>query len=158
MCVRLHSESSEPTMFSRKRLTNTPRRHRLADGQLSSLFYPPSPSFGSFGAACDVLLRSSCLFERTLTAVCALPEYQSCLVNIICIQTFCDDLNIHYIFDRTDLYRFEVNLRREDPPLRLSSFPLYLSPPDATAKPMPSSHHFTPPRQVSALVWHRLCK
>ena len=28
-----------------------PRRHRQADGQLSSL-YPPSPSFSSFGAAC----------------------------------------------------------------------------------------------------------
>ena len=27
---------------------------------------------------------------------------------------------------------------------------LSLSPPDANAKPMASSHHFTPPRQVSA--------
>ena len=26
----------------------------------------------------------------------------------------------------------------------------YFSPPDATTKPMASSHHFTPPRQVSA--------
>ena len=27
---------------------------------------------------CLVLFRSSCLFEHTLTAACALPEYQSC--------------------------------------------------------------------------------
>ena len=56
----------------------TPRRHRQAGGQVSQL-YPPSPSFSSFGAASDVrLFRSSCLFEHTLTAVCALPEYHSC--------------------------------------------------------------------------------
>ena len=36
--------------FLKRRLTNTSRRHRLADGQLSSL-YPPSPSFSSFDAA-----------------------------------------------------------------------------------------------------------
>ena len=36
--------------FRKRRLTNTPRRHRLADGQLSSL-YAPLPSFSSFGAA-----------------------------------------------------------------------------------------------------------
>ena len=55
-----------------------PRRHRLADGELSSLCRP-SPSFSSFGAASDgVMFRSSCLFEQTLTAVWALPEYQNC--------------------------------------------------------------------------------
>ena len=37
--------------FRKRRLTNTLRRHRLADGQLSSL-YAPLPSFSSFGVAC----------------------------------------------------------------------------------------------------------
>ena len=36
VCVRLHSDNSEPTCFLRRRLTNTPRRPRLADGQLIS--------------------------------------------------------------------------------------------------------------------------
>ena len=46
----------------------TPRRHRQADGQLSSL-YAPSLSFSLFGATCDdVLFYSSCRFERTLCA------------------------------------------------------------------------------------------
>ena len=37
-------------VFSKRCLTNISRRHRLADGQLSSP-YPPSQSFSSFGAA-----------------------------------------------------------------------------------------------------------
>ena len=42
---------------------------------------------------CDVVLFcSSCLFKHTLTAVCALPEYQY-------IQTFCEHLNILSVFD-----------------------------------------------------------
>ena len=36
--------------FLKRRLTNTPRRLRLADGQLSSP-YPPSPNFSSLSAA-----------------------------------------------------------------------------------------------------------
>ena len=76
MRVRLHSENSETMLcFLKGRLTNIPRRHHLADGQLSSL-YAPSPSFSSFGAS-DVLRYSSCLFECTLTTVCKLPEYRS---------------------------------------------------------------------------------
>ena len=41
-------------VLSKRRLTNTPRCHRLADGQLSSLCRP-SPSFSSFGAASAML-------------------------------------------------------------------------------------------------------
>ena len=51
VCVRLHSENSEPTiLISQTTPDEHPRRHRLADGQLSS-FYPASPRFSSFGAA-----------------------------------------------------------------------------------------------------------
>ena len=42
VCVRVHSESSEPKMLSSQTTPDTPRRRRLADSQLSSL-YPPSP-------------------------------------------------------------------------------------------------------------------
>ena len=98
--------------FLKRRLTNTPRRHRLADGQLSSL-YPPSPSLSSFDAASDVVLfRFYFLFEHTITAVCAPPEYQPCRkYSLMYIQKKCDHLrNVLYIFDQTDLYRFEVRL------------------------------------------------
>ena len=55
VCVRLHAENSEPTMtILKRRVTNKPRRHRLADGQLSSPD-PPLPSFSSFGAASVML-------------------------------------------------------------------------------------------------------
>ena len=55
--------------FRKGRLTNTPRRHRLADGQLSSL-YAPLPSFQLVWRRLfdDELFRSSCLFERTFCA------------------------------------------------------------------------------------------
>ena len=79
VCVRLHSKTPNLRCGCLKgRLTNTPRRHRVADGQLPSLD-TPSPRFSSFGAASVILscFRSSCHFERTLTAVCELPEYRS---------------------------------------------------------------------------------
>ena len=49
----------------------TPRRHRQADGQLSSL-YPPSPSFSSFGAACCVKLCCSPPSLVRNTRICGL--------------------------------------------------------------------------------------
>ena len=65
--------------FLERRLTNTPRRHRLADGQLSSLSRPSCrwpalitlPTLAKFQLVwhrlCDIVLfRSSCLFEHTL--------------------------------------------------------------------------------------------
>ena len=81
-----------------RRPTNTPRRHRLADGQLSSL-YARSLSFSSFWRRlCDVVLFHSCLFEHTLMAVCVLPEYRS---GRKYMRTSCDDKNVRYIFDPT---------------------------------------------------------
>ena len=68
-CVSAFIRSSEPTWrFSQTAPDEHPRRHRLADGPLSSL-QAPSPSLSSFGVACiDVLFHSSCLFQRTLCA------------------------------------------------------------------------------------------
>ena len=77
VCVRLHSESSEPAMFS----------------QTMSDKHPPTPPPSRWPALftlrilakfhlvwrrlCDVVLFPSCLFEHTLTVVCVLPEYRS---------------------------------------------------------------------------------
>ena len=44
--------------FRKRRLTKTPRRHRLADGQLSSL-YAPLPSLSSMGAASVMMCCSA---------------------------------------------------------------------------------------------------
>ena len=54
---------------------NTPRSLRLADGQLSSP-YPPSPSFSSLGATCDVVLLPSCPVNHGLTDATLLVEYR----------------------------------------------------------------------------------
>ena len=75
------------------------------------------------------------------------------VVNIMYIQTVCENLNALYIVDQTDLHRFEVRMELYDcanARVIVSTPSISVSPPDATAKPMASSHHFTPHRQVSA--------
>ena len=135
--------------FRTRRLTNTPRRHRVADGQLSSS-YAPLPCFSLFGAAsCDVLFRSSCLLERTVCATIGL------VVNIISIRRFCDQINVLHIFDQTYIVLKSGWSSTMGPPYRLSSSPVFVSPPDATAKPMASSHHYTPLVKFQ-VVWRRL--
>ena len=47
-----------------------------------------------------VLFRSSCLFDHTLTAVCVLPSI-GLVESRRYIRTFCDHLNVLYIFDPT---------------------------------------------------------
>ena len=91
---------------------------------------------------CDVLFCSSCLFEHTPTAVCALPEYQSCRKYSIYIQTFCDYLNVPYIVDQSSAGRMSASSL-----VLLTSLPL-----------TPRRHRqvdgqlspLYPPRQVSA--------
>ena len=65
-----------------------PRRHRLVDGQLSSL-YPPSPSLSLFGASSVKLCRSAppACSSTPLRPSVPYPSI-SLVVNIMCIQTF----------------------------------------------------------------------
>ena len=139
--------------FLQRRLTNTPRSHRLADGQLSSL-YGPSPSFSSFGAT-SVMFCCSAPPACSSTPLRPSVRYPSIglVISIMYIQTFCENLNV---LGLVSCWSQAGVQRRESPPDRQSSFPV-VSPPDATAKPMASSHHFTPPCQVQ-LVRRRLCK
>ena len=132
--------------FLKRRLTNTPRRYRLANGQLSSL-YAPSPSFRSFGAA-SVMLYCSAPPASLSTPLRPSVRYPSIgqAVNIVYLRALCDDLKILHIFDQTSTV-FEVRLVFYN-----GAFSVSVSPPDATAKPMTGSHHFIPPRQVSACV------
>ena len=98
-CVRLRSESSEPIIrcFFKRRLTNTPRRHRLADGELSTL-YLPWRSFSSFGASSAML----CCSARPASSSTPLrPSVCYQVVNTRYIRTFCDDVNALCIFDST---------------------------------------------------------
>ena len=109
---------------------------------------------------CDVVLfRSSCLFEHTFTAVRALPEYQSVL-NIRCFQTFCDHLNVFFIFDQTDLYRFEIRLELCGANARLVGSHPSLSP-SHPPTPRPSrwpALATLPPLAKFQIVWRRLCE
>ena len=84
--------------FLKRRLTNIPRCHRLADGQLSSL-YAPSPSFSSFGAA-SVMLCCSAPPAYLSSPLWPSVRYPSIglVVNIMHIRTFCDHLNVLHIF------------------------------------------------------------
>ena len=80
-CVRVSACSAcpqkTPTLrggFRKRRLTNTPRRHRLADGQLSPL-YAPLPRFSSSGAASVMMCCSACPASSSAPSV--LPEDRS---------------------------------------------------------------------------------
>ena len=87
--------------FLKRRLTNTPRRHRLADGQLLSL-YPPSPKFISFGATSVSLCCSlSPASSNTPLRPSVCHPSISLVVNIMFIRIFCEHLNVLYVFDPT---------------------------------------------------------
>ena len=87
--------------FLKRRQTNTPRRHRPDDGQLSSI-YPPSLSFSSFGAASVMLCCSSppASSNTPLRPSVCHPSI-SLVVNIMFIRIFCEHLNVLYVFDPT---------------------------------------------------------
>ena len=141
-------------------MTNTPRRHRLADGQLSSL-YPPSPTFSSFGTT-SVMLRCSASSDCSSTLFRPFVHYPSTrlFLNIMCTQTFCEHLNVLYIFDQTDLYRFEVRLELYCANARLVVSPPSLSP---SHPPTPPPNRWRarttlPPLTKFQLVWRHLCE
>ena len=151
MSAGLHKTLNPQGCFRKRRLTNTPRRHRVADGQLSSS-YAPLPCFSLFGAAsCDVLFRSSCLLERTVCATIGL------VVNIISIRRFCDQINVLHIFDPTCIVLKTGSSFKMGPPDHYFLSFVSVSPHDATAKPMASSHHVSPLTRCQ-LVWRRLCE
>ena len=86
--------------FLTRRLTNTPQGHRLADGQLSPL-YPPSPSFSSFGVASVICCSAPPASSSTPLRTSVYYPSMNLVLNIIYIPTFCEYLNILYIFDPT---------------------------------------------------------
>ena len=97
---------------------------------------------------CEVLF-ASCLFEHTLTVVCVQREYQA--GRKYNVRTFGDHQNVLYIFDQTCIVlKSGWSSTARMPRLVVSPPSFSPSAPDSTAKPMASSHHFTPPRQVSA--------
>ena len=95
VCVRLHSENSEPTINTLISQT-TPDEHPPMPPPCGTPALITLHTLANFQLVwrclCDVVLfRSSCLFEHTLTAVCVLPEDQS-VVSIKCIYKFNDYL------------------------------------------------------------------
>ena len=101
VCVRLYSQSSEPTMlFPLTTPGEHPRTPPPRNVQLSSL-YPTSPSFNSFGAACVML----CCLPPASSSISLRPSVYnasiSLVVNTTYIRTFFGYLNAFYIFDQT---------------------------------------------------------
>ena len=82
------------------------------------------------------------------------------VVNITCIQTFCNHLHALYIFDQTDLNRFEVRLKLYGVNARLFLSPLSLSPSHPPTPPPNRWSAFTtlPLLAKFQLVWRRLCE
>ena len=111
VCVRLHSGNPEPTMLiSPTTLDEHPPTSPPCRWPALITLLTLTKFQLVWRRLCDVVLfHSSCLSEHTLTAVCALTECHSLIVNISYIQTFCEHLNVLYIFDQTDLYHFEVS-------------------------------------------------
>ena len=121
--------------------------------------HPPTPppcrwpalmkNFSSFGAA-SVMLCCSAPPACSSTPLRPSVHYPSIMLvaNIVCIQTFCDHINVLYIFDQTGLYRFEVRLELYGANLAslLVLLPLLLTP-RRHRQTMTSSHNFPPPRQ-----------
>ena len=110
VCTRLHSGNSEPAMWFSQ---TTPDEH------------PPTPppcrrpalitlrTLTKFQLVCRhlcdvVLFCSSCLFECTLTAVCALPGYRS--GHKYNIHTYILSPYKRRSYFRPDSHRFEVTL------------------------------------------------
>ena len=138
VCVSTFVRNPEPTSwFSQMTPDEHPRRHHLADGPLSSL-YAPSPSLSSFGAA-SVMMCSSAR-PASSSAPSVLPEDRIGR-NIICIRRCCDHIDVLHIFDQTCIVLKLGWRSTTGPPDLWSSSPVPGSPPDATAKPMASSHH-----------------
>ena len=76
----------------------------------------------------------------------------------VLVCTSCNPINIHYIFDQT------CTVSKSGRSLKTSRMPTSslvllpcLSPPDATAKPMASSHHLALPSEFE-LFWRCLCE
>ena len=114
MCVSACTQKAPNVRccFLKRRLTNAPRRRHPSDGQLSSL-YPTSLSFSSFGAA-----RVMCCLPPASSSTPLRPSVYnasvSLLVNIVCIRSFCDHINVLNIFDQIVSFSSQAGaLRRE---------------------------------------------
>ena len=145
--------------FLKRRPTNTPRGHRLANGQLSS-FYAPSPSFSSFGAA-SVMLYCSAPPASSSTPLRPSVYYWSfgLVVNVVYIRTLCDYINVVYIFYPACIV-LKLGWSSTARMPRLVVSPPSLSPSHPPMSP-PSrcqlSSLYTPLAMVR-LVWRRLCE
>ena len=97
VCVRLHLENSERTMLTSQR---TPDEHPPPPPPCRWPDLITLPTLAKFQLVwrrlCDVLFRSSCLFEHPYGRLCTTRVS----VVIMRIQTVCDHLNILHISTR----------------------------------------------------------
>ena len=79
------------------------------------------------------------------------------VVNRISIRRFCDQIDVLHIFDQTCIVLNSGSSGKMGPPDHYFRSFVSVSPLDATAKPMASSHHFSPLAKCQR-VWRRLCE
>ena len=150
MCVRLHSGNCEPKMLI---FQTTPDEHPTPPPcrrpALIILLTLAKFQF-VWRRLCDGVLFRFCCKTTPVRPPAHYPS-TSLVVNIMCIKTFCDHQNVvHISSTRLVFFLSQAGALRHEYPPRGYSFPFSLYPPDTTAKPMASSHHFTLRRQISA--------
>ena len=162
VCVRLDSENSELTLLISQ---TTPDEHLSTPPPcrwptLTTL--PTLTKFSPFDAASEMLCRSAPpAGSSTPLRPSVLYLSISIVVNITCIQIFCDHLNVIYIFDQTHLYRFELRLELYIANVRVVGGSLPSLSPSHPPTPPPSrwsAFTILPPLAKFPFVWCRLCE
>ena len=135
-CVRLHSESSEPTMFSQ----TAPDEHPPMPPPCRWPAVTTSPTLAKFQLVwrrfCDVVVFPSSLIRHSLTTVSSINFFRS-----LASKGFPSGYSTSVCpTGLRKLRTYDVDFSND----------ACRTPPDATTLPMAISHHFTHPRQVSA--------
>ena len=83
----------------------------------------------------------------------------SLVVNVMYIQTFCENINVLFIFDQADMYRFEVRLELYVATASIVIPPSLSPSPPPTPPPSrwPALTTLTPLAEFQ-LIWHLLCE
>ena len=113
VCVRLHSENSEPTSFSQM----TPDEHPPTPPPCRwPTLITTHPHQISARWALPVMLCCSAPSASSSAPLRPSVRYPSfgLIVNITCMRTFCDHINVSYFRFRPELYRFAVRLELYD--------------------------------------------
>ena len=138
MSACLHKNLNLRGRFRKRRLTNTPRRNRLADGRPYRSTHPYHVSARL--APPLVMCFSACAVSSKRTVH---PRI-GLVVSTIFIRRFCDPNKCPFIVSTRFNIVLKSGLSFKMDRMTTSSPPVSVSLPDSIANLMASSHHFSP--------------